>query len=148
MNKIILMGRLTRDPEIRYSAGDSQTAVARFSLAVDRRFKRAGDEVTADFFNCCAFGKLAEFAEKYLRKGTKILLSGRLQNNNFTNQHGETVYSVQIIVDEMEFAESKKSVDAPVEDDDRRMNQYHGKPDSDGFMDIPDDVNDKDLPFN
>ena len=85
MNKIILMGRLTRDPEIRYSAGESQIAVARFSLAVDRRFKRSGDEVTSDFFNCCAFGKLAEFAEKYLRKGTKILLSGRLQNNNFTN---------------------------------------------------------------
>ena len=148
MNKIILMGRLTRDPEIRYSAGDSQTAVARFSLAVDRRFKRSGDDVTADFFNCCAFGKLAEFAERYLRQGTKILLSGRVQNNNFTNKNGEKIYSVQVIVDEMEFAESKKSADAPVEDDDRRMNQYHGKPDSDGFMDIPDDVNDKDLPFN
>ena len=96
MNKIILMGRLTRDPETRYSQGENQTAIARFSLAVDRRFKRQGD-AEADFFNCTAFGRQAEFVEKYLKQGTKILLTGRVQNDNYTNRNGEKVYSVQII---------------------------------------------------
>ena len=108
MNKVILMGRLTRDPEVRY--GDNQKAVGRFSIAVDRRFTREGDP-TADFFNCTAFGKQAEFVEKYLKKGTKMLVTGRIQNDNYTNKDGQTVYSVQIIVDELEFAESKGGSD-------------------------------------
>lgn len=110
MNKVILMGRLTRDPEIRYSQA-TNVAVARFSLAVDRRFKREGEEST-DFFNCTAFGKLAEFTEKYLVKGVKIVLTGRIQNNNYTNRNGEKVYSVEIMAEEMEFAESKKAAEA------------------------------------
>ena len=108
MNKVILMGRLTRDPEVRYSQGASQTAVARFSVAVDRRFKREG-EPDADFFNCTAFGKQAEFIERYLHKGTKIVLSGRVQNDNYTNKEGQMVYSVRIMVEEIEFAESKNA---------------------------------------
>ena len=108
MNKVILMGRLTRDPEVRYSQGASQTAVARFSVAVDRRFKREG-EPDADFFNCTCFGKQAEFVERYLHKGTKVVLSGRVQNDNYTNKDGQMVYSVRIMVDEIEFAESKNA---------------------------------------
>ena len=108
MNKRILMGRLTRDPETRYSQGENQLAIARFSLAIDRRFKRQG-EPEADFFNCTAFGRQAEFVEKYLKQGTKILLTGRVQNDNYTNKNGEKVYSVQIIAEEIEFAESKNA---------------------------------------
>lgn len=105
MNKVIEMGRLTRDPEI--SSSTSGTTFARFSIAVDRRFKKEG-EPDADFFNCTAFGKTAEFVEKYLQKGTKVLVTGRLQNNNYTNKEGQRVYDVRIMVEEMEFAESKK----------------------------------------
>ena len=105
MNKIILMGRLTKDPEI--SSSTNGTTFARYSLAVDRRFKREGDP-DADFFNCTSFGKQAEFVEKYLKKGTKVVLTGRLQNNNYTTKEGTKVYSVQIMVEEIEFAESKK----------------------------------------
>ena len=108
MNKVILMGRLTRDPEIRYSQGASQTAVGRFSLAVDRRFKREG-QPDADFFNCTTFGKQSEFVEKYLLQGTKGVVTGRIQNDNYTNSNGEKVYSVQVIVEEIEFAESKNA---------------------------------------
>ena len=108
MNKVILMGRLTRDPEVRYSQGASQTAVARYSVAVDRRFKREG-EPDADFFNCTSFGKQAEFVERYLHKGTKVVLSGRVQNDNYTNKDGQMVYSVRIIVEDIEFAESKNA---------------------------------------
>ena len=108
MNKVILMGRLTRDPEVRYSAGDSSLAVAKYTLAVDRRSRRGSDnEPTADFFNCTAFGKGAEFAERYFHKGIKIAVTGRLQNHNYTNRDGEKVYSVDIIVDDQEFVESK-----------------------------------------
>ena len=107
MNKIILMGRLTRDPEVRYG-GANNTAVARFSIAVDRRFKREG-EPTADFFNCTAFGKLGEFVEKYLKKGTKIVLDGELRNDNYTNKEGQKVYGIQIIANQIEFAESKNA---------------------------------------
>ena len=106
MNKVILMGRLTRDPEMRYS---QDMAIARFSLAVDRRFKKQGDTVTADFFNCTAFGKQGEFVEKYLKQGTKVLVTGRIQNDNYTNKDGQKVYSVQVIVEEIEFAESKNT---------------------------------------
>ena len=108
MNKVIMMGRLTRDPEVRYSQGGNSTAVGRFSIAVDRRFKREG-QPDADFFNCTAFGKLGEFVEKYLRKGTKIVLTGSVQNDNYTDKDGNQRYSVQIICDEIEFAESKNA---------------------------------------
>lgn len=140
MNKIILLGRLTRDPEVRYSQGEKSTAVANFSLAVPRKFKRDG-EPDCDFFNCIAFGKQAEFAEKYLKQGTKILLSGRVQNNNYTNKEGQKVYSVQIQVEEMEFAESKNS----------QQNNQQNTPTQnnvgDGFMNIPTGIQDE-LPFN
>ena len=147
MNKVILMGRLTRDPEVRYSQGDSQMAIARFSLAVDRRFKRQGDTVTADFFNCTAFGKQGEFVEKYLKQGTKIVVTGRIQNDNYTNKEGQKVYSVQIIVEEIEFAESKNAVGGG--------NSFQSAPaggsqepmmPEDGFMNIPDGI-DNTLPF-
>ena len=139
MNKVILMGRLTRDPEVRYSQGEGQMAIARFTLAVDRRFKKQGDAVTADFFNCTAFGKQAEFVEKYLKQGTKMVVIGRIQNDNYTNKDGQKVYSVQIIVEEMEFAESKASAGQREQED----NNMPG----DGFMNIPDGI-DNQLPFN
>ena len=140
MNKVILMGRLTRDPEVRYSHTDSTMAIARFSLAVDRRFKKQGDEVTADFFNCTAFGKQAEFVEKYLKQGIKIVVTGRIQNDNYTNKDGQKVYSVQIMVEEMEFAESKVATTGQGEQEDNNMP-------GDGFMNIPDGI-DNQLPFN
>lgn len=133
MNKIILMGRLTRNPEVRYSTGETSVAIARFSLAVDRRFKRQG-EAEADFFNCTAFGKQGEFVEKYLQQGTKILLTGRVQNDNYTNREGQKVYSVQIIAEELEFAESKGKSEQQ-------------ETNNDGFMNIPDGLSEE-LPFN
>ncbi|MCR5055038.1 MAG: single-stranded DNA-binding protein [Lachnospiraceae bacterium] len=142
MNKIILMGRLTRDPEIRYGA-QNNTAVARFSIAVDRRFKREG-QPTADFFNCTAFGKQGEFVEKYLKKGTKILLDGELQNDNYTNKEGQMVYGMQIIANSIEFAESKNA---------QGGGSDYAQPDmapagdaGDGFMNIPDGI-EEELPF-
>lgn len=140
MNKVIMMGRLTRDPEIRYSQGADQIAIARFSLAVDRRWKREG-EPEADFFNCTAFGKLAEFAEKYLRQGIKVVVTGRIQNDNYTNREGQKVYSVQIIVEEMEFAESKNGGNTKHEG--QQPPSYTG----DGFMQIPDGA-EEELPFS
>ena len=148
MNKVILMGRLTRDPEVRYSQGANQTAVARFSIAVDRRFKREG-EPEADFFNCTCFGKQAEFVERYLRKGTKILTSGRIQNDNYTNKDGQMVYSVRVMVDEIEFAESKNASSGN-EGGYTGGNSYSRPAPSgagDGFMNIPDGI-DEELPFN
>ena len=108
MNKVILCGRLTKDPDVRYSQGSKPT-VARFSLAVNRKWKEDGEQ-DADFFNCTAFKGQAEFIEKYLKKGSKVLISGRLQNDNYTNKEGSKVYSVNVIVDEIEFAESKNAV--------------------------------------
>lgn len=108
MNKVILIGRCTRDPEVRYSQGENATAVARYTLAVDRQFKRDGDQ-SADFINCIAFGKRGEFAEKYLRKGTKIAVVGRIQTGSYTNKDGQKVYTTDVIVDEHEFVESKAS---------------------------------------
>ena len=155
MNKIILMGRLTRDPEVRYSQGASQTTVARFSIAVDRRFKREG-EPDADFFNCTSFGKQAEFVERYLHKGTKVVLSGKVQNDNYTNKDGQMVYSVRIMVDEIEFAESKSASGG---NDGGYNNGFGGgfgggnsnvstpSGAGDGFMNIPDGI-DEELPFN
>ncbi|MDE6517059.1 MAG: single-stranded DNA-binding protein [Acetatifactor sp.] len=152
MNKVILMGRLTRDPEVRYSQGASQTAVARFTIAVDRRFKREG-EPDADFLDCTAFGKQAEFIERYLRKGVKVVVCGRVQNNNYTNKDGQMVYSVRIMVEEIEFAESKNASSG-------NSNGYNGggymgggnsapapSGAGDGFMNIPDGI-DEELPFN
>lgn len=151
MNKAILMGRLTRDPEVRYSQSDSSMAIARFSLAVDRRYKKQGDETTADFFNCTAFGKQGEFVEKYLKKGTKIVVTGRIQNDNYTNKEGQKVYSVQIMVEEIEFAESKASSQNNTENgnvgNDGGTQSQMGAPDADGFMNIPDGIG-SELPFN
>ena len=146
MNKAILMGRLTRAPEVRYSQNDSNMAIARFSLAVDRRYKKQGDETTADFFNCTAFGKQGEFVEKYLKQGTKIVVTGLIQNDNYTNKEGQKVYSVQIMVEEIEFAESKASSQSNAGNDGSAQPQM-GAPDADGFMNIPDGI-DNSLPFN
>src|SRR5574344_872627 len=110
MNKVILMGRLTRDPEVRYSAGENALAIARYTLAVDRRFRRDG-EATADFINCVSFGKTAEFAEKYYRQGLKIVVSGRIQTGSYTNREGQKVYTTEVVVEEQEFAESKAASD-------------------------------------
>lgn len=139
MNKVILMGRLTRDPEIRYSQGESQTSIARFSLAVDRRYKREG-EPEADFFNCTTFGRLAEVAERYMHKGIKIAVVGRIQNDNYTNRDGQQVYSVRVIVDEMEFAEKRT-------DSSSAGGGAEAGTSEDGFMNIPDGVSDENLPF-
>ena len=130
MNKVILMGRLTKDPEVRYTNGGK--TIGSFSIAVDRRFKSEGHP-EADFFTCVTFGKQAEFVEKYLKKGTKILLSGQIQNNNY-EKDGVKHYNTQIVVDEIEFAESKKT----------QAEETSGK--SEDFMAIPDDAGD-DLPF-
>lgn len=146
MNKAILMGRLTREPEVRYSQTDSSMVIAKFSLAVDRRFKKQGDGVTADFFNCTAFGKQAEFVEKYLKQGTKMVVIGKIQNDNYTNKDGQKVYSVQIIVEEMEFAESKAAAGQSGNAQGNTQPEY-GPMDSDRFMNIPDGIG-AELPFN
>ena len=109
MNKVILMGRLTRDPEIRYSQGESSSAVARYTLAVDRRFKRQGEEQTADFINCVSFGKTAEFAERYLHKGVKVVVCGRIQTGSYTNQSGQKVYTTDVVADNVQLLESRSA---------------------------------------
>lgn len=134
MNKVILMGRLTRDPVVRYSQGEKQMAVARYTLAVNRRFKREGDPA-ADFINCVAFGRAGEFAEKYFRQGLKIVISGRIQTGSYTNKDGIKVYTTDVIVEEQDFAESKASAE--------RHQQTTA--DGDGFMNIPEGV--EELPF-
>lgn len=162
MNKVILMGRLTRDPEVRYSAGDSNMAIARYTLAVDRRFRRDG-EATADFISCTVFGRGAEFAEKYLRQGTKIAVTGRIQTGSYTNRDGQKVYTTDVIVEEQEFAESRNSAaaaDGSMAGMSRPMQQSAPSPRAaapmpspsmasagDGFMNIPDGI-DEELPFN
>ena len=130
MNKLFLMGRLTRDPEIRVTQGENALTIASFSLAVDRRYQKNGEKET-DFFNCTAFGKLADFVDRYLKQGIKIVLSGRVENNNYTNKKGEKVYSVVVIAEEIEFAESKGTNDKPS----NRPNLS-----GDGFMNIPDGI--------
>ena len=151
MNKVILMGRLTRDPEVRYAQGDSPLAIARYSLAVDRRQARNnnGDEQTADFINCVAFGRTAEFAEKYLRKGTKIAVTGRIQTGSYTNKDGVKVYTTEVVVEEHEFAESKNA-SAGNEGGFGNGGYASSAPSQgagDGFMNIPDGI-DEELPFN
>ena len=151
MNKVILMGRLTRDPEVRYSQGaDSSMAIARFSLAVDRRGRRnnGSDEQQADFLNCVAFGRQGEFVEKYLHKGTKIVLSGRIQTGSYTNKDGQKVYTTDIVAEDIEFAESKSSQGGNSNYSDNSGSGYAPQGSTDGgFMNIPDGVED-DLPFN
>ena len=148
MNKVVLVGRLTRDPEVRYSQGDSATAVARYTLAVDRRFRRDG-EPTADFIPCVVFGRSAEFAEKYFRQGMRVSVSGRIQTGSYTNKDGMKVYTTEVIVEEQEFAESRAEAEA-----NRASFQRQSAPSpspsadaGDGFMNIPDGI-DEELPFN
>ena len=149
MNKVILMGRLTRDPEVRYSQGENALAIARYTLAVDRRAARREGEQTADFINCVAFGRSAEFAERYLRQGTKIVVSGRIQTGSYTNKDGQRVYTTEVVVEESEFAESKANSSAP-----GGNGGFQASPTpapsaniGDGFMNIPDGI-DEELPFN
>ncbi len=151
MNKVILMGRLTRDPEVRYSQGDSASAVARYTLAVDRRFKRDG-EASADFINCVAFGRAAEFAERYLRQGVKIAVTGRIQTGSYTNRDGVKVYTTDIVIEEQEFAESKAAGSAANSGVSNGGYQAAPAPSpradiGDGFMNIPDGI-DEELPFS
>lgn len=153
MNKVILTGRLTRDPEVRYSSGETATAVARFTLAVDRRFGRRDGEQTADFISCVSFGKTAEFVEKYFRQGMKMNLCGRIQTGSYTNRDGQKVYTTDVVAEEAEFGESKAASDA------NRSSMgmgggYQSAPApspmgaaGDGFMNIPDGI-DEELPFN
>lgn len=147
MNKVILMGRLTRDPEVRYSQGEASTAVARFTLAVDRRFKRDGDQQTADFIGCVAFGRTGEFIEKYAHQGTKLVVDGRIQTGSYTNKEGQRVYTTDVVVENAEFAESK----AAAANNESSYQTARPEPSSavgDGFMNIPDGVEDEGLPFN
>lgn len=139
MNKVYLIGRLAADPDVRYSQGETSTAIARYRLAVNRRFKREGEQ-EADFISCVAFGKNGEFAEKYLHKGMKIAIAGRIQTGSYNNQEGQKVYTTDIVVEEHEFCESKGtggSSPAPTP-------SY--ATDENGFMSIPDGI-DEELPF-
>lgn len=149
MNKVILMGRLTRDPEVRYSQGDNSMAIARYTLAVDRRFNRNNDENTADFIGCVAFGRSGEFAEKYFRKGTKVLVTGRIQTGSYTNRDGVKVYTTDVVVEDQEFAESKNSSSAGSDGGFAGGGYSAPQPQGagDGFMNIPDGI-DEELPFN
>lgn len=149
MNKVILMGRLTRDPEVRYSQGDNATAIARFTLAVDRRIKR-DNEASVDYINCVSFGRSAEFAEKYFHKGTKIVIAGRIQTGSYTNKDGQKVYTTDIVIEEQDFAESKaasqqnNSGNPQNASNSRQTQQPKPQTSPDGFMNADDD----DLPFN
>ena len=151
MNKVILMGRLTRDPEVRYSQGENSTAIARYTLAVDRRFRRNNDgEQSADFIGCVAFGRSAEFAEKYFRQGLKVIVTGRIQTGSYTNKEGQKVYTTEVILDDQEFADSKGSA-SDMSGYGQSAPSQRPAPTSaigDGFMNIPDGVEDEGLPFN
>ena len=140
MNKTVLMGRLTADPQVRYSQGDNATAVARYTLAVNRKFKKDG-EPTADFISCVVFGRSAEFTEKYFRKGMQVAISGRIQTGSYTNKDGNKVYTTDVVVEEQEFAESKAASQQ------NQNNASDSVPSSDDFMNIPDGI-DEELPFN
>jgi len=151
MNKAMLIGRLTRDPEVRYSQGETATAIARFTLAVDRRFKRAGETQDADFIGCVAFGKQAEFVEKYFKQGMKMVAVGRIQTGSYTNKEGVKVYTTDIVVEEVEFAESKgNNSDSGNQSNNGYHKEFKPEPSTamgDGFMNIPDGI-DEELPFN
>lgn len=143
MNKVILMGRLTRDPEVRYSqTTEGSMAIARYTLAIDRRIRKDGEQ-TADFISCVAFGRNAEFAEKYFRQGIKIALTGRIQTGSYTNKDGVKVYTTDVVVEEQEFAESKSAAGSSTGSS---VPSDHAA--SDGFMNIPDGIDDEGLPFN
>ena len=147
MNKVILMGRLTRDPDIRYSQGENAMAIARYTLAVDRRGRRDGSsDQTADFISCVSFGKTAEFAERYLRQGTKLVVEGRIQTGSYTNKDGQKVYTTDVVVENCEFAESKNSASDGGSYSSSRPEPVNAA--GDGFMSIPDGVEDEGLPFN
>ena len=151
MNKVILMGRLTRDPDIRYTQGENSMAVARYTLAVDRRRTSQDGQREADFIGCVAFGRQAEFAERYLHQGTKIAISGRIQTGSYTNKDGQKVYTTDVIVEDQEFAESKAASERQGQGGGSSYNrgsQDMGSPVGDGFMNIPDGVEDEGLPFN
>lgn len=155
MNRVILMGRLTRDPEVRYSQGERSMAIARYTLAVDRRGRRNqdGNEQTADFINIVAFDRAGEFAEKYFRQGMRVLVSGRIQTGSYTNKDGQRVYTTDIIVDDQEFADSKGAAGNGGQDHGGYGYQQTSRPAptsaiGDGFMNIPDGVEDEGLPFN
>jgi single-strand DNA-binding protein len=144
MNKVILIGRLTRDPEISYSQSGSNTCIARYTLAVDRRFKQEGGQ-EADFPSCVVFGKGAEFAEKYLRKGTKVAVTGRIETGSYTNKDGVKVYTTTVVVEEQEFTESKAASQGSAGSSYQNQQANNSSP-SDGFMNIPDGI-DEELPF-
>ncbi len=141
MNVVVLMGRLTRDPEVRYSQGVNSTAVARYTLAVDRPYRREGEN-NADFIGCVAFGRSAEFAEKYFRQGTKIAITGRIQTGSYVNREGQKVYTTDVVINTQEFAGSKNEVQEPAP-----KGQPMPDVDKDGFMNIPDGIDDE-LPFS
>lgn len=170
MNKVILMGRLTRDPDIRYTQGENSMCIARYTLAVDRRHKQQNADQTADFISCVAFGRAGEFAEKYLRKGTKITIAGRIQTGSYTNKDGQRVYTTDVVIEEQEFAESKGSGQNNAQNGQQggygqnngqqqnnghtgqngghsgQQNGYYSQGTMDGFMNIPDGI-DEELPF-
>ena len=139
MNRVIMIGRLARDPEIRYSQGSNTTCIARYTLAVDRKFKQEG-QPTADFINCIAFGKLGEFAEKYLRKGIKIAVTGRIQTGSYKNKKVNTGYTTEVVVEEQEFCESKSQSNS-------QSRPTPASNDND-WLNIPDNLDDSSLPFN
>lgn len=148
MNKVILVGRLTRKPDIRWTQGQEQKCISRFTLAVDRRMRRDENnpnQQTADFISCVAFGKTAEFMEKYADQGTKFVLEGRIQTGSYTNKDGQKVYTTDVVAENLEFAESKGSGDNAGS---QSRQQEQAKTDKDGFMNIPDGVEDEGLPFN
>lgn len=146
MNKAILMGRLTRDPDIRYSDGQEPMCIARYTLAVDRRWKQKEGQQNADFISCVAFGRNGEFAEKYLAKGIKIAVTGHIQTGSYTNKSGQKVYTTDVVIDEQEFAESKRANDE-ARGQTESKEEPEQQPDENGFMQIPDSV-DEELPFN
>ncbi len=145
MNKVILMGRLTRDPEVRYSQGENNMAIARYTLAVDRRFQK-NSEQSADFISCVAFGRSAEFAEKYLKQGTKLCITGRIQTGSYTNKDGVKVYTTEVVVEDQEFAESKNAAQSGGGADFAASRPTPSAASGDGFMSIPDGIEDE-LPF-
>lgn len=145
MNKVILMGRLTRDSEIRYSQNGEQMCIARYTLAVDRKFKKQGDGQTADFINCIAFGKSAEFTEKYLKQGTKVAITGRIQTGSYTNKDGNRIYTTDVVVEEQEFCESKNANNSNSQQP-NTANASNQPSSGNDFMSIPEGIED-DLPF-
>ena len=150
MNRVILMGRLTRDPEVRYSQGERAMAIARYTLAVDRRGRRSqdGSDQTADFIQCVAFDRAGEFAEKYFRQGMRVLVSGRIQTGSYTNRDGQKVYTTDVIVDDQEFADSKGAAANTGSYKPSASTDNPNDSIGDGFMNIPDGVEDEGLPFN